>query len=181
MRPLRELANNVWYDVHTAVNNRVPLFLLPQPRVSLEQVLCDARGIYVFELRGLRFKGAWILFYIKPADGYQLPEIMQWIKQTFATRINVLSERTGHIWGERYWSQILIGEPPSDAEVYLFDIAVRLANRNMRKAANGRGAGAGGIPATGVRGCPRPGNLAANIRLPPVLPHRYALRFVIRR
>jgi hypothetical protein len=36
---------------------------------------------------------------------------MKWIKQTFAVRYNLLTGRTGHIWGDRYWSVILEGEP----------------------------------------------------------------------
>jgi hypothetical protein len=39
---------------------------------------------------------------------------MQWLKQTFAQRYNALTGRTGHIWGDRYWSAILEGEPPED-------------------------------------------------------------------
>jgi hypothetical protein len=33
-------------------------------------------------MRGLVLDKAWLSFYIKPADGYQLPKIMQWLKQT---------------------------------------------------------------------------------------------------
>jgi hypothetical protein len=44
----------------------------------------------------------------------ELPAIMQWLKQTFAQRYNALTGRTGHIWGDRYWSLILEGEPPAD-------------------------------------------------------------------
>jgi hypothetical protein len=43
----------------------------------------------------------------------ELPVIMQWLKQTFAQRYNALTGRTGHIWGDRYWSEILEGEPPA--------------------------------------------------------------------
>jgi hypothetical protein len=53
-----------------------------------------------------------VSFYIKPADGFELPEIMQWIKQTYACRYNVYDGRTGHIWGDRYESEIVEGEPP---------------------------------------------------------------------
>jgi hypothetical protein len=35
-----------------------------------------------FELRGVRFAGATVSFFIKPADGLALPDIMKWIKQT---------------------------------------------------------------------------------------------------
>jgi hypothetical protein len=48
---------------------------------------------------------------IRPEDGLELPEIMKWIKQTFAVRYNLLAGRTGHIWGDQYWSVILEGEP----------------------------------------------------------------------
>jgi hypothetical protein len=99
----------VWYEVRTAVNNREPLFWSTQERARFEQVLNEAREIYVFELRGLRFCGPWVSFYIKPADGFELPVIMQWVKQTYAVRYNVYDERTGHIWGDRYWSKIVVG------------------------------------------------------------------------
>jgi hypothetical protein len=42
-------------------------------------VLRDAKGNYSFEMRGLKFEGALLTFYIKPADGKELPDIMQWM------------------------------------------------------------------------------------------------------
>ncbi|MDR1107469.1 MAG: hypothetical protein LBL19_00365, partial [Spirochaetaceae bacterium] len=42
--------------------------------------------------------------------------ILKWMKQTFAVRYNRLTGRSGHIWGDRYWSTILEGEPPEGAE-----------------------------------------------------------------
>jgi hypothetical protein len=39
---------------------------------------------------------------------------MKWMKQTFAQRYNRAMGRTGHIWGDRYWSRILEGEPPGE-------------------------------------------------------------------
>jgi hypothetical protein len=81
----------------TAVNNREPLFWSPLERARFKRVLYEARTRYAFELRGLRFSGPTVSFYIKPADGFLLPEIMQWIKQTYAVRYNVYDGRTGHI------------------------------------------------------------------------------------
>jgi hypothetical protein len=78
-------------------------------------VLRDAKGNYSFEMRGLRFEGKLLSFYIKPADGKELPDIMQWIKQTFSARFNVIVGRTGHVWGNRYRSEIIAGEPPVEA------------------------------------------------------------------
>ncbi|MDR2785244.1 MAG: hypothetical protein LBB83_04940, partial [Treponema sp.] len=51
-------------------------------------------------------------FYIKPEDGLELPAIMKWLKQTFAQRYNREAGWIGHVWGDRYWSRILVGEPP---------------------------------------------------------------------
>jgi hypothetical protein len=45
-----------------------------------------------------------------------LHESKQWFKQTFTVRYNVPRGRSGHIWGDRYWSEILEGEPPEGAE-----------------------------------------------------------------
>jgi hypothetical protein len=41
---------------------------------------------------------------------------MQWLKQTFAVRYNLLNGWSGHIWGDRYWSMIVEGEPPERME-----------------------------------------------------------------
>jgi hypothetical protein len=67
-------------------------------------------------MRGLRLEDEKLSFYIRPDDGLQLPTIMQWMKQTFAVRFNVYAGRTGHIWGDRYRSRVLAGEPPEWAE-----------------------------------------------------------------
>ncbi|MDR1108640.1 MAG: hypothetical protein LBL19_06365, partial [Spirochaetaceae bacterium] len=55
-----------------------------------------------------------LTFYIKPVNGLCLPDILKWMKQTFAVRYNRLTGRTGHIWGDRYWSLVLEGEPPEE-------------------------------------------------------------------
>jgi hypothetical protein len=175
MRPLRQLASNVWYNVDTSVNNKEPLFRV-QGNVDLfMQVLFEAYVLFGFELRGLKFNGADVLFYIKPADGLKLPEIMQWIKQTFAVRFDRDHGRTGHIWGDRYGSEILPGEPPPDAKRYVFNAAVCCANRRARRAQRARGGGVGknaatGQPAKGVGVCPRARSKAESPRLPPGSP-----------
>jgi hypothetical protein len=58
-----------------------------------------------------------VSFYINAVDGFQLPDIMQWWKQTFSVRFNLEFGRSGHVWGERYWSVVLGREPPEWAEV----------------------------------------------------------------
>jgi hypothetical protein len=100
-----------WYEIRTAVNNREALFQLPQALSVFSKVLDEAAHRFVFEIRGIRLADDLLTFYIRPANGFELPWIMKWIKQTFAVRYNLLSGRTGHIWGDRYWSAILEGEP----------------------------------------------------------------------
>jgi hypothetical protein len=175
MRALRLLAQDVWYEVHTSVNNREPLFWDERERARFEQILSEAREIYVFEVRGLRFCGPWVSFYIKPADGFELPVIMQWAKQTYAVRYNVYDGRTGHIWGDRYWSKILPGEPPEDAEEYVFVPVVRVAGGGRRRGADRGGGGRKrdsppGSPARGAEGRPRTGSRAVKPPPPPVCP-----------
>jgi hypothetical protein len=105
------LQPDVWYEIRTAVNNREPLFRLLKAFSLFARVFDEAAHRFVFEIQGLRLADELLTFYIKPADGFELPDIMKWVKQTFAVRYNLLAGRTGHIWGDRYWSLILEGEP----------------------------------------------------------------------
>ncbi|MDR0639849.1 MAG: hypothetical protein LBG27_13295 [Spirochaetaceae bacterium] len=116
MRKPRELTENVWYEVRTAVNVSEPLFRLPEAKALFLGVLRETERRYGFEMRGLRLEGARLTFYIKPDDGLKLPKIMQWMKQTFSARFNVITGRLGHVWGERYDSEIMWGGPPEGAE-----------------------------------------------------------------
>jgi hypothetical protein len=106
---------DAWYEVRTAINNREPLFRRRQAVAIFCQVFGEARVRFAFELRGFALVEERLSFYIRPADGLQLPAIMQWLKQTFAVRFNLSEDRTGHVWGDRYWSRVLEGEPPEEA------------------------------------------------------------------
>jgi REP element-mobilizing transposase RayT len=116
MRKHRFLVQDAWYKVRTAVNNREPLFRRRQVAAIFYQALAEARERFSFEIRGLVLVEERLSFYIKPADGQQLLAIMQWLKQTFSVRFNLRRGRSGHVWGDRYWSQVLEGEPPEEAE-----------------------------------------------------------------
>jgi hypothetical protein len=58
------------------------------------RVLLEAKNRFDFEMRGLVLDKAWLSFYIKPTDGYQLPEIIQWMKQTLdiLTKVTALRD-----------------------------------------------------------------------------------------
>jgi hypothetical protein len=102
--------------VRTAINDGEPLFREQQrAKALLFRLLFEAKKLFTFEMRGFALEGELLSFYIKPADGFQLPKIMQWLKQTFSVRFNLRTGRTGHRWGDRYWSEVLEGEPPEGA------------------------------------------------------------------
>ncbi|MDR1351941.1 MAG: transposase [Treponema sp.] len=114
MRNLRLLGQGVWYGIRTRINHREPLFRRPDALALFARVFRLAQGRYAFEVRALNLEDDWLMFYIMPEDGFQLPEIMKWLKQVFAQQFNGMDGRAGHIWGDRYWSEILEGEPPEE-------------------------------------------------------------------
>jgi hypothetical protein len=79
MRQPRKLAEHIWYKVSTAINNYEPVFRLGFTVVLLCRVLIEVKGKFPFEMRGLIIGNERLSFYIKPADGYQLPEITRWM------------------------------------------------------------------------------------------------------
>jgi hypothetical protein len=107
MRKERELAENVWYLINTSLNNGELLFESAFGVWLFGRTVSEAKERFAFELRGVRFAGATVSFFIKPANGLELPEIMKWIKQTLALRFNWDDGRTGHIWGGSVW----VGDP----------------------------------------------------------------------
>ena len=111
MRPLRVLAQGVWYEVRTGINNQEPLFRRCQARAIFTAVFRKTMLRFLFEIRDLRVEDDRLSFYIRPQDGLELPDIIKWMKQVFAQRYNAAAGRSGHIWGDRYWSRILEGEP----------------------------------------------------------------------
>jgi hypothetical protein len=118
---MRELKQDVWYEVRTEVNVGEPVFRLGWTETLFYCVLNDAKKRFKFEMRGLGFDEAWLTFYIKPANGLELPKIMQWVKQTFSFRFNVRTKRRGHLWGTRYESVIVNGDPPPEEVVVDWD------------------------------------------------------------
>jgi REP element-mobilizing transposase RayT len=111
MRQLRILRQGVWYEVRTRINNREPLFRCPGVLAIFAKVFREVMLRFAFKIRDLSLEDDWLTFYIKPEDGLELPDIMKWMKQVFAQRFNAASGRIGHIWGDRYWSRIVEGEP----------------------------------------------------------------------
>jgi hypothetical protein len=94
MRHERVLAEDVWYLVITALNVGEPLFDLPWTKNLFSNVLRDAKGIFSFDICGLTLEGAVLSFYIRPADGFELPKIMQWMMNLVHDELCSLSRRS---------------------------------------------------------------------------------------
>jgi hypothetical protein len=91
MRQLRILKQGAWYEIRTRINNREPLFR----RCKAPVFPLNPRRLF----QKLKFWNS-----------------LKWLKQTFAQRYNRADGRIGHIWGDRYWSRIMAGEPPEEEE-----------------------------------------------------------------
>ncbi|MDR3356293.1 MAG: transposase [Spirochaetaceae bacterium] len=143
------LKQGVWYEISTRVNNREPLFRGGRAPALFDRVFRETAYRFAFTVRGLSLAGDRLAFYIKPADGFELPAIMKWLKQTFAIRYNRDNGRTGHLWGDRYRSRILEGEPPDGGEA-AGDFQACGVRPHSGKRLAGRTA-AGAPPARGVR------------------------------
>jgi hypothetical protein len=112
MRLKRSLTQDAWYDVRTAVNNREPLFRRKQAIAIFCRVFGEAGSAPPSSFGGFGLRKSSCRSISGSADGLQLPVIMQWLKQTFAVRFNRDEDRTGHVWGDRYCSWVVEGEPP---------------------------------------------------------------------
>jgi REP element-mobilizing transposase RayT len=172
MRQLRILQQGVWYEIRTQINNREALFCVNEAREIFEKVFHEAELRFVFEIQGLSFEGDLLRFYIRPEDGLQLPEIMKWMKQTFAQRYNRWAGRTGHIWGDRYWSGILEGEPPGEppAEDETGGRAA-VSNTGVRPPEEKNEGAPNFSPVSPRKTAPAPGETAVNRRLALRQPH----------
>jgi hypothetical protein len=90
---------------------------------------------------------------------------MQRMKQTFAVRFNGRAGRCGHLWGNRYESRILAGDPPEWAEAVVWAAVEAAAEKpapKTRKGARPDGA------------CPRGAENAAKTGSSPEIPRNSA-------
>jgi REP element-mobilizing transposase RayT len=174
MRKPRILEALTWYWVITAINRHEPLFLDRAAADLFNRVLREAGKRFAIEVRHIVIHADRVSFFIKPADGFMLPVVMQWIKQTFACRYNAMKRLDGHVWGDRYWSKVIEGEPSEE------EIAAKEAVRE-ESGGEGKTAGEGEqIPKARPREGPPGGDshcdgeTAENTGFSPDFPHRTA-------
>jgi REP element-mobilizing transposase RayT len=86
MRQLRQLAQGVWYEALSGINNRESILSQPGAAALFMRVFRETMLRFPFEVRGLCIEADRMSFYIKPEDGLELPAIMQRMKQVFAQK-----------------------------------------------------------------------------------------------
>ncbi|MDR3303193.1 MAG: transposase [Treponema sp.] len=110
MRKLRHLKPGATYHVTSQIDHGD--WALQE--AAIKQMFLDmvmiAKKKFQFKLWNFMIMDNHIHFLIKPGDGVSLSKIMQWLKCNFAKKWNKLHDRTGHLWGERFFSEIIEDE-----------------------------------------------------------------------
>jgi REP element-mobilizing transposase RayT len=95
------------YFVSSELNRGETAFARDDLRTMLYQVIDEAHARYKFDLWDITIDDSYFTCRIKPAFGQSLSRIMQWVKSVVARRWNKAHEMHGHLWGERFSSEII--------------------------------------------------------------------------
>lgn len=108
MRKTRMLEKLARYHVTARVNNREFLMGPDRAKVLFEEVLLRARQRFTFKIDNFVIMDNHFHMIIKPGEHENLSRIMQWILSVYAMSYNRLTGRSGHFWGDRFFSRILV-------------------------------------------------------------------------
>jgi putative transposase len=107
MRRNRLLREGASYHVCARINDRALFLERPEIKELFLDTLRRARKKYSFALDNICIMGNHFHLIIRPAPGQNLSRIMQWIMGVFAMAYNRAMGHTGHVWGKRFFSEIL--------------------------------------------------------------------------
>jgi putative transposase len=109
MRKNRILIEGAEYHVTAKINRSENIFLSEEDRVLFMSVFRRAKKKYNFTISNFCIMSNHIHLLIKPGPGESLSKIMQWLLGVFAQVWNKKHNLSGHLWGERFFSRIIIG------------------------------------------------------------------------
>jgi REP element-mobilizing transposase RayT len=95
------------YFVSSELNRGETAFAHDDLQTMLYQVIEEAHTRYKFELWDIAIDDSYFTCHIKPEPGQNLSRILQWIKSVVARRWNKVRGMHGHLWGARFYSEIL--------------------------------------------------------------------------
>lgn len=107
MRKARVLKEKSYYHVTAKSNRKEFIFKTQKIKQLYMDVLKKAKKKFNFTLKNFCIMDNHIHLLIKPWVGECLSTIMKWIQQIFAYRFNKLFGYGGHVWYERFFSEII--------------------------------------------------------------------------
>ena len=109
MRKRRQLLEGAEYHVTARINRGEKIFLAQEDRDLFMDVLKRAKKKFKFTLKNFCIMGNHVHLLIKPGQGESLSKIMQWLLGVFAQLWNKTHNIHGHLWGDRFFSRIIMG------------------------------------------------------------------------
>ena len=109
MRKNRQLLEGADYHVTARINRGEKIFLVHENRELFIEVLKRAKRKFNFSVKNFCIMGNHIHLLIKPGPGVSLSKIMQWLLGVFAQLWNRKNGLSGHLWGDRFFSRIILG------------------------------------------------------------------------
>jgi len=107
MRKNRVLRQGSRYHISVRVNNKEMLLNTPAARKLFLGVINKARKKYAFSIDNYVVMGNHVHLIMYPGINESLSRIMQWILSVYAMVYNKRFNRSGHFWGERFFSRII--------------------------------------------------------------------------
>lgn len=107
MRKNRILKNGARYHVSVRVNNKEMLLRTTAAKKLFVALLKKAKKRYEFSIENYVIMGNHVHLLIVPGIDENLSRIMQWVLSIFAITYNKRFNRSGHFWGERFFSRVI--------------------------------------------------------------------------
>lgn len=107
MRKRRILNKGARYHVSVRVNNKEMLLNNIAAKSLFVALLRKAKRRYRFTIENYVIMGNHVHLLIVPGIEENLSRIMQWVLSGFAMAYNKRFNRSGHFWGERFFSRII--------------------------------------------------------------------------
>ncbi len=95
------------YHVSARVNNKEFLIHNDSMKLLFEEILFRAKTKFSFSIENFVLMGNHFHLIIRPGKNENLSRIMQWILSVFAMAYNRRHGRSGHFWGNRFFSTML--------------------------------------------------------------------------
>lgn len=108
MRRTRVKVINGKYHITSRINNRENFLEAAEVKAMFLEVLKRAKKKYKFIIHNLCIMNNHVHYIIETGKNLDLSKAVQWINSVFAMGYNASYGHTGHVWGERFHSTLII-------------------------------------------------------------------------